>query len=166
MSTARSRWGGDAWLEPELIPGAANNSNYHDTCPVLSASGDTLYFASERPGGEGGYDIWRSVWTAASIDVGIPEGPSFSLSANEPNPFNPRTTIRFLLSASDHVRLSIYDTAGRRLRTLLEGDASVGATSVEWDGTDDLGHAVASGVYLYRLETSAESQTRKLTLIR
>ena len=122
--------------------------------------------ASDKSGGLGGYDIWFSVWVAGPVNVEDAAPQSFVLSANEPNPFSPNTTIRFHLRRPEDVRLTIYDTAGRRVRTLLDGAFLPGETSVEWDGRDAAGHPLASGIYLYRLEAGAESQTRKLTLLR
>ncbi len=100
------------------------------------------------------------------MDVEEIPDPAFHLSQNRPNPFHPRTLIRFSLVTADQATLTIYDTSGRLLRTLLDGPVGQGPTSVEWDGTDDAGRAVASGVYLYRLKTRTASLTRRLVLAR
>ena len=99
------------------------------------------------------------------VSVGEATPPRFRL-AHAPNPVNPSTTIRFTLEAPDEARLSIYDVNGRLLRSLFVGRAEAGETRVSWDGRDDAGSPLPSGVYLYRLQTSRESQTRKLSLVR
>lgn len=90
----------------------------------------------------------------------------FDLSQNYPNPFNPTTVIRFALREAGAARLAVYDLLGRRIRMLTEGVRSAGEYEVVWDGRDDFGQQVASGVYFYRLEMHGFSQTRKLTLTR
>ncbi len=91
---------------------------------------------------------------------------SFALMQNYPNPFNPITQIRFVLASSGKARLVIYDILGRRIRTLLDGARPAGEQQVTWDGRDEAGASVASGVYLYRLEANGVMQSRKLTLLR
>ncbi len=88
------------------------------------------------------------------------------LLPNSPNPFNPLTSIAFELPCADDVTLSVYDAAGRFVRTLLSGDLGPGAHSVEWDGRDDAGRRLASGVYLYRLSSAEGSEARKMVLLK
>ncbi len=83
------------------------------------------------------------------------------LAQNSPNPFASATSIEFELPREADVKLRVYDAAGRRVRTLLEGSRPSGVHRVEWDGRDAAGRSVASGVYLYRLETPAGTETRK-----
>jgi len=90
----------------------------------------------------------------------------FSLSQNYPNPFNPSTTIGYELPSREHVEISVLDLLGRQVRTLVSGQESAGTHYVTWNGVDDSGNAVASGVYLYTLRTGRYSETRKLLLIR
>lgn len=90
-----------------------------------------------------------------------------ALSSNYPNPFNPRTTIRFRTEAdAERVSLRIYDVAGRLVRTLVDGALAAGDHQVMWQGRDDAGSEVASGVYLYRLEAGAASRSRSMVLVR
>ncbi len=90
-----------------------------------------------------------------------------ALHQNHPNPFNPTTTIRFDLARSGHMRLWLYDVAGRRVRTLLDGKREAGANqTVLWNGLDDAGQRVASGLYFYRLEVEDIAVTKKLVLLR
>jgi hypothetical protein len=84
-----------------------------------------------------------------------------------PNPFNPRTTLRFELSQPARVDLTVYDLAGRRVKTLLESEPSqAGTFEMVWNGTDDLGLRVASGVYLVRMRAGAFEAIRRVTLLK
>ncbi len=88
------------------------------------------------------------------------------LAQNTPNPFNPRTEIRFALPEAGRVDLAVFDLAGRRVRRLIEGQRlEQGEHSAIWQGRDDAGRALASGVYLYRLEAGPLSATKKMTLL-
>jgi hypothetical protein len=88
------------------------------------------------------------------------------LKANYPNPFNPRTQIDFDLPHSDLVEVSVFNLLGQRVSKLLDGPVEAGLHSVEWDGTDDSGRRVASGVYFYRLTSPTISETRKMVLLK
>ncbi|MBI2501700.1 MAG: T9SS type A sorting domain-containing protein [Candidatus Latescibacteria bacterium] len=90
----------------------------------------------------------------------------FSLSQNFPNPFNSSTVIRFELPQSREVELAIYNLAGQKVATLLAGEREAGAYTLRWDGKDDSGKELASGVYLYRLQGGGKVETRKLLLVR
>jgi hypothetical protein len=97
----------------------------------------------------------------------LPHG--FSLQQNFPNPFNPSTTIRFEIregKSDDFVDLSIYDLRGKLVRTLISTVKGEGRHAVAWDGRDDNGSAVSSGVYLYRLKVGEDSTERKMILAR
>lgn len=94
----------------------------------------------------------------------LPEG--FALDQNYPNPFNPSTTISYKLAAPGNVRLAIYDVLGRRVHMLVNSDMPAGTHTITWDGRNAAGHMVASGVYLYRLETSVGAVTRSMILMK
>ena len=91
---------------------------------------------------------------------------SYSLAQNYPNPFNPETRIEFELPLNSHVSLVVYDLLGRQVRSLSEGDLTAGSHSIVWDGRDDSGSQVASGVYLYRLTAGSTQLTRKMLLLK
>ena len=98
-------------------------------------------------------------------DGALPE--SFTLSQNYPNPFNPETTIRFDLPQSGEINLAVYDLAGQKVATLAHGFRDAGAYSLRWDGRDDTGADLASGMYLYRLRgANGAVESRKLLLVR
>ena len=98
------------------------------------------------------------------ISSGIPS--SFALEQNYPNPFNPTTTIPYSLSVGAKVKLTIYNLTGQKVATLVNKDQQPGTYSVQWDGKDESGRIVASGVYTYRLEAPETTEIRKLVLIR
>jgi ankyrin repeat protein len=89
-----------------------------------------------------------------------------SLSQNYPNPFNQSTQIEFTLAKSDFVSLNIYDLLGRKVRTLVSERLSSGYKSVLWDGRDNFGNDVASGVYFYQLRVGDFSETKNLVLLK
>jgi hypothetical protein len=88
------------------------------------------------------------------------------LFQNYPNPFNPETRIRFELPERGWVELCIYSVNGQLVRTLVEMDMPAGPHSVRWDGIDNSGRSVASGVYFYSLATSWIKESRKMILLR
>jgi hypothetical protein len=83
-----------------------------------------------------------------------------------PNPFNPRTTIRFDLPTAVQVRLAIYDLAGRLVRVLVEGEVAVGSHEAVWDGRDASGRSAPSGSYLARLVAGGKVEGVRLSLVR
>jgi hypothetical protein len=83
-----------------------------------------------------------------------------------PNPFNPRTELQFELDHASHVEFAIHDTAGRRLRTLINETRDAGDHRVQWDGRDEAGRMVSAGVYFAKLRTEEGTAVRKLVLIK
>lgn len=111
-----------------------------------------------------------SVWTAL-VEIPLPTAAPpaagrLVLGQNEPNPFNPATRIEFAIPVAAHTRLRVYDLQGSLVRTLLEEFIGAGAHSVVWDGRDERGRRVSSGVYLYELQAGDQSVTRKMTLVK
>jgi YVTN family beta-propeller protein len=91
---------------------------------------------------------------------------TFGLEQNTPNPFNPTTAIRFSIASDTHVRLLVYDVAGRRVRTLVDGNKRADMYKVVWDGTNDAGQSVATGIYFYRITAGKFVQTKKMLLLK
>jgi hypothetical protein len=89
-----------------------------------------------------------------------------SLAQNVPNPFNPTTTISFTLPASQDVSLTIYDAQGKVVRNLAGGVHSHGPHSVTWDGKDNNGNAVGTGIYFYRLVSGTFTESKKMVLLK
>jgi hypothetical protein len=88
------------------------------------------------------------------------------LDQNQPNPFNPVTTVRFSLYRAGPAALRVFDVAGRLVRTLVSDDLPAGAYEVTWWGDDERGRPVASGVYYCRLEAAGETRSRRMVLVR
>lgn len=110
------------------------------------------------------FDIRLDVDTAIEDAQGAPH--RFALEQNYPNPFNAETVIEFSTVTDGDVRLVLYDLLGQRVRTLLRSELPAGPSRIQWDGTDDAGHTLASGIYLYRLTTPTRSASKKLLLLR
>jgi len=89
-----------------------------------------------------------------------------SLEQNYPNPFNPMTTIRFTLTKGENAKLSIFNTKGQLIKTLASNIRAAGTQSAIWDGKDEAGKSVASGIYFYRLETAQQTLTKKMLLVK
>jgi hypothetical protein len=89
-----------------------------------------------------------------------------ALLQNVPNPFNPTTTIRFELATPADIRLEIYSVRGSRIRTLASGVHPAGSHAIEWDGRNQRGAQVSSGVYFYRLVAGSFAETRKMVLLK
>ena len=105
--------------------------------------------------------------TATSVAYDTPGVPDeFLLYHNYPNPFNPTTTITYNLPNAANVVLKIYNMLGQEVRTLLNTHRQPGAQSVVWDGRNELGLKVSSGVFIYRLQSGALVQTRKMLLLK
>lgn len=107
-------------------------------------------------------DIVTSVEVDASAP-GIPE--SYALGQNYPNPFNAETAISYSLTKEEAVVLEVRNTLGQRVRTLVQANQQPGAYVVRWDGRDDQGLSLGSGIYFYRLEAGTFSSTKRMTLL-
>lgn len=100
--------------------------------------------------------------------IGVDDGATpaaIALAAASPNPFNARTTLSFTLARADRVHLIVFDARGRHVTTLIAEERPPGHHEVTFDGRDDRGRALASGVYFVRLRVGEESQVQKVTLV-
>ncbi len=137
-----------AGLHHALLTVAANAPAAPHRLPVTLAMGDVT-------GLDDGYADGR------------PPTPGATPLAARPNPFNPRTMLRFILAAPGPARLSLHDLGGRRLRVLVDADLPAGDHQIVWDGRDGAGRPLPSGVYMARLEGPAGlAAAAKLTLVR
>jgi len=101
-----------------------------------------------------------------SVPTTDPLPEAFGLQQNYPNPFNPETVIRYQLPQDSEVKLSIYNVLGREIRTLVSGKRDAGYHDATWDGRDNAGQQVATGVYIYRLRAGNFTEVKKLMLLR
>lgn len=125
----------------------------------LELDADGYLYAGTRDG----IYKYHDIADISGMDVILPQ--SISLSQNYPNPFNNRTLIEINTGSSQKVCLGIYDIAGRLVRTLFEGNVS-GSKSLVWDGSDNNGNIVSSGIYLYSLKTADNTICRKMILLK
>ncbi len=139
------------------------------SCTVAGLQPGTSYFYRLRAVGTGTPSGYSNVERVTTLRV---TAGTFTLSHNYPNPFNPGTRIDFQVPEQSRVNLTVFDVLGRPVKTLLDGAASGGIPLfVLWDGTDEKGVNVASGVYFYRMSATGVSgasfrQTLKMMLIR
>lgn len=131
---------------------------------LLEASPKGVYASfRDYPGGDVHYYYCElDDVSAVPDDVGQARGHL----QTSPNPFNARTNILFALERGQVVRLQVYDLQGRRVRTLLDGRVSAGDHALPWDGRDDRGADLASGVYLYRLEAGRRVEVSRGVLVK
>ena len=130
---------------------------------LIAWSGDL----DSTPGDE--HEIFVQAWSddgASPVDE-TPAAKAFALHGAAPNPFNPSTTIAFDLPRAATVNLTIYDASGRVVRRLLsQGPGLAGRNEVVWNGRDEAGRQVSSGVYLYTLETPGHRDKGRMTLVK
>jgi len=102
-----------------------------------------------------------------NITTAIPDlsGGMLNHLSNHPNPFTAQTRIDYELNEASPVTLIVFDVFGREVRTLVDRDQPAGAGSVLWDGTDDHGNRVVSGIYIYRLKAGKTSGSGKMVLV-
>ncbi len=101
---------------------------------------------------------------AAEDPTGLPV--RFQVEQNQPNPFNPKTSIRFALPTAGKVEVAVYDAGGRRVRTLVDGLRPAGYQAISWDGRDDADHELGSGVYYYTVRAGDERASHKMMLLK
>ncbi|HSG28649.1 MAG TPA: T9SS type A sorting domain-containing protein, partial [Candidatus Krumholzibacterium sp.] len=156
-----------------LAGGEPNDSIYMWIVPAVESDSCLIRIVAWDAAMNEGHDTSDEVFTVKDLtDVedgeDDPEIPVFTdrLEQNYPNPFNGNTTIAYSLSGASFVELVIYDTAGRRLRTLERRDRGPGRHLAVWNGKDDSGSPVTSGVYFCRIKAGKFSQTRKIVYMR
>lgn len=125
-------------------------SNGGTTCAPFVCANPTDVLETDRGGGE----------------VGDAAPTRARLSAAQPNPFNPSTTIRFTLTEPGEVELTIRDLAGRFVKTLVSGRFGTGVHHISWNGTSEAGDEAVSGIYFVHMKNASFSETQKITLLR
>lgn len=142
---------------------------------------NSLAFGVTRQNGLGCSKIPRSGTDTSSFQVCFPHAsedvreiednnethPSeFSLSQNYPNPFNPTTNFQFSLSKSSHVKIEIFNMIGQKVKVLVDEDMKPGVYSADWNGRDENGNSVSSGIYFYRMQSGEYTDTKKMVLMK
>jgi hypothetical protein len=141
-----SHW--DVSASPNLLMEPAINNNLSSSVDLTLAHFTDLGWLDTLP---------------TSVRPGVTGIASLS---NYPNPFNPATTVRYVLGSTQDVALAIFDVRGRLVRALEVGPKSQGPHHAVWNGRDDRGESVASGVYYLRLASAGETMTRKIVLLK
>ena len=108
--------------------------------------------------------IISSTFLSLSDILGLPT--EYAVHQNYPNPFNPVTTLRYDLPEDAIVNIIIYDMMGRVVKTLVNGEQTVGYKSLQWNAIDDAGKPVSAGVFLYRIHAGEFKQTKKMVLLK
>lgn len=99
-----------------------------------------------------------------SVTALTPE--NYSLSQNFPNPFNMKTSFKYQIPTRQHVLIEVYNVLGRKLKTLVNDQKEPGFYTVYWDGVDDQGKSVVSGIYFYHIAANGYHMTRKMIIVR
>jgi len=132
-----------------MVPDSNQNGKVHGLFAV-TPSGKILEFSSLVAIGE--------------EDLSIPK--TFDISQNYPNPFNPTTNIKYQLPEAADVSLVIYNILGQKVRTLVNNRVNAGFHTVEWDGRNDAGVKISTGVYIYRFQAADFIKTKKMVLMK
>ena len=170
--------GGDTALTYPAVGGvekvaaiaSANVNSYARTVKTMWFGFSFSYIRDDEMGWpldrfEIAYDAF--IWLGNDAWMGTDETPkAYRLAQNFPNPFNPTTTIKFDMKAKGLVRIRLYNVAGQLVRTLVDEVKDAGGYTIGWDGKNNRGSAVASGIYFYKMETAGFSATKKLVLLR
>lgn len=148
----------------ETVRDGDNGVNYLDGVESVILSPDDRYLYAVASTS----DAITAFSTSSTVSVSETKAGvgRFILQAAYPNPFNPETTIKYQLSKTSNVKLTIYNLAGQEVKTLIDSAIPAGLHVVRWNGTDERGRNVASGIYLYRLETRGRVDVKKMTLLR
>jgi len=150
------------WLSER---GVIKDSAYFDSILVTDYLGEVIGYMM-------GYDRYELLGYGATGvaegDLGDVKPLDFSLNQNHPNPFNPNTVIRFSLPVGSPAitTLKIYSILGKEVRALVNERKGAGSYEVIWDGRDDCGEEVASGIYFYRLTVGEITESRKMLLLK
>ena len=156
--------------EPGFVPGPGNriatpdNASFTDEGYAFSGEYHYKVSAIDIHGNESDYALLGPV-DVTGTDL-RPTALVDFLAQNRPNPFNPVTTIVFGLDEASHASLEIYDATGRLVRLLVDDQLGANRYERTWDGKDNAGRPVASGVYFYKLVTKDFTQTKKMVLLK
>ena len=152
-------------------PGNTNKTTFDAvTNPSSDSYTDGTSFVSVNNISVNGDTIQADLLVGFSAGVGDENTPSLpygiELAQNYPNPFNPSTIISLSAEAPAKIKLDVFNTLGQHVKTLFDGVVGSGVSEFEWDGRNEAGHQVASGVYFYRLSQEGHVQTRRMVMLK
>ncbi|MCI0511585.1 Ig-like domain-containing protein [candidate division KSB1 bacterium] len=141
-------------------PITGNSVGHYEFTDEKVSAGKTYYYQLED------IDVNGKRTRHESISITIAAPQQFELAQNYPNPFNPETQIQYQLPVAASVELSIFNLLGQEIKTLVLEKQAPGFYTIRWDGTNQAGQPVASGIYLYRIKAEQFHQIRRMVLIR
>lgn len=155
------------WTRAKNLGSPINTSAGSEMCPFVSRDGKYFFFS------RGGTEYWvdasfiEKLRPITGVDYKNSNlSPNFMLHRSYPNPFNAATTIRYELTQTSRIKLAIYNNQGGQVRTLVDEVKRPGSYTMTWDGRDEGGQLVATGVYFYRLAGDDFSRTEKAILLK
>lgn len=151
----------DQWTKIGFVEGNGNSNSpkfYSFIDKKISGSG--LFYRLKQIDNDGHFEY------SSIIEISNIKPLKFKLEQNYPNPFNPSTQISFSLPKSGFVSLKIYSAVGELISTLVNENKDEGYYNIKWSPSDDKGNSLASGMYLYRLQTESFVETKKMILLR
>ena len=173
---------GPCLLDADIFVGRDQDANpyfyINRSAQLLIVNGDTVRIGEQITIAQGAFlfsfgthkiEIRNlgDIGTVTGVKGAVAAQPlSFGLEQNYPNPFNPETRLYFQLPASEEVKLVIYNTRGQIVRNLLASRYDAGRHTVNWDGRDNAGQLVPTGVYIYRIKAGDHIAARKMTLVK
>jgi hypothetical protein len=162
-----------SFLSPVMTPTAFTTMTVH-TSALTGIGTYTMIVTGKEIGGFVAHskkiyltvgDLGKPTDVADESDSPAQPG-TFTLFQNQPNPFNPETQLSYYLSKASQVKVDIYNVLGQKVRDLFEGHQNAGTHILIWNGRDNFGKQLSSGIYLYRLEADGFQQTKKMTLMK
>ena len=149
--------------DPTLVASSINsNPGDDESIPFEPVEGREYFLTVKRIDGFGEVELDVFFPSLSNVvDATVPQ-----LVDIYPNPFNPRTTIKFQVGQAERITVSVYDVAGRQIAVLEDRMFATGPQEVIWDGSDSRGSAVASGPYFVRMESGSGVQQKKVMLVR
>jgi hypothetical protein len=169
--TIRSTFRSDLGVEAVNVYRAVGNGDLERVDAVFGVDGRGFQYAdrSVESGNTYRYQIGIAdadgEFLSPVEEVKIPKIAA-SLGQNTPNPFNPTTMINFTLASRERVTVAVYDANGRLVRTLVDETRGAGSHDVQWDGRDDAGVTVGSGVYFYRMTAGKHTESKKMVMLK
>jgi hypothetical protein len=156
----------DGMLMPLRIDATDMDPALGDSERTLIALWGSMWNSEDwkRPSTFGFLEVYNGPGSAVDDVAGLPR--EFKLSENYPNPFNPSTTVKYQLAKGTDVSIKIYNMLGKEVKTLVNTRQTAGSYTLQWDATDDLGQAVASGIYFCKMVTPEYTRTQKMMLLK
>ncbi len=143
-----------------FVQGSGTTTEEHSYSYSDNPQGEKIYYRLKQIDLNGGYTYSNII----EVDNLIPT--EYSLSQNYPNPFNPSTVIKYQLPKSSNVTLEIYDLLGQRVCTLVNENQEAGKYNITWNGKNNFGNQVSSGIYIYRIKAGNFIAVKKMMLLK